>query len=347
MKPTTPKWLVLLHQLPTRPSNARVKTWRRLQQIGAVPLRSSAYVLPNSAQAREDFEWMKSEIVAMGGQANVLRADSLDARGDEEIVATCRAARDRDYQALLARMAAAERRARPGARSGARGSSPALRRAIRACRDRFAEIVTVDFFPPPAREVAEAALVRIETKAPGPRAADGRDDQAPALDSRDYRGRTWVTRSAPGVDRMASAWLIRAFIDPRAVFVFRDKPAAQLVPFDMYEGDFSHHAGLCTFEVVANRFGLADPAVRRIGEIVHDLDVKDERYQPPEAATVGALVDGLRALNTDDGTKLQRGIDMFQALYRSMAVPISLVARPRATGRPARTKRSTTPRIRG
>lgn len=312
-----PKWLLLLHQLPTRPSNARVKTWRRLQHIGAIPLRNSAYVLPDSEQSHEDFEWMKSEIVAMGGQAMVFAAHAIDADAEAEIVATFRAARESDYKSLRTDLAALERRTRTASRAGARSQPPAVRRTVRACRDRLAEIVAIDFFSTPARRDVEAALTGLEARILGAAAPHG-GAHAPVLTSGDYRGRTWVTRPKPGVDRMACAWLIRTFIDPQAVFVFSDKPSGQRVPFDMYEGEFSHHGGLCTFEVLEETFRVSDRAVRRIGEIVHDLDLKDGRFQPPEAATVGALVEGLRATHAEDDIALQRGMDLFQALYRSM-----------------------------
>jgi hypothetical protein len=266
-------------------------------------------------QSHEDFEWMKSEIVAMGGQAAVFTGDATDAGVEAEIVAAFRAAREADYKALLRDVSALERQTRSASRAAARGQSPGLRRSVRACRDRLAEIAAIDFFPTTGRREAEAALATLERRALGTAAGHAPSE---AVDAGTYRRRRWVTRPGPGVDRMASAWLIRTFIDPDAVFVFAEKPLAEQVPFDMYQGEFSHHADLCTFEVLERRFRIADPAVRRIGEIVHDLDLKDSRFQPPEAATVGALVEGLRAAHGNDEVALQHGIDLFDALYRSM-----------------------------
>lgn len=335
------KWLLLLHQLPTRHSNARVKTWRRLQQIGAVPLRSSAYVLPNSAQAREDFEWMKTEIVAMGGQANVFTANSIDGRSDDEIIAMFRSARETDYKTLLSEITSLEKKTmKQASNSGSRGQSPFVRRTLRACRDRLAEIVAIDFFASPARQDVEAPLADLESRILGAVSNAGRHGIQPAIDSREYRGRIWVTRPNPGIDRMACAWLIRHFIDPKATFAFGERPSKQQVPYDMYEGEFSHRGGLCTFEVLAQKFEIPDPAVRRIGEIVHDIDLKDARYQPPEAATLGALVEGVRAANDRDDVILQRGVDLFQALYKSM-IGVSAAAQ---SERRARKKKKTSGR---
>src|SRR6476620_11008039 len=108
------RWLLLGHQLPTRSSNARVKTWRRLQQVGAVPARNSVYVLPNIEQCREDFEWIRSEIVALGGEATVFAADSLNQDGTDDLIAAFQRARDADYQALTREI---ERVGRQGRRS--------------------------------------------------------------------------------------------------------------------------------------------------------------------------------------------------------------------------------------
>jgi hypothetical protein len=283
---------------------------------------------------------MKSEILAMGGQASVFAADPIDADAETEIVSTFRAARDGDYKSLLADFAALERRTRIGSRIGARGQAAAVRRTVRAYRDRLAEIVAIDFFVTPARRDAEAALAGLEGRLLGAGPTAGRAHVQPVLSPGDYRGRAWVTRPKPGVDRMACAWLIRAFIDPQAVFVFSEKPSGQQVPFDMYESEFSHHGGLCTFEVLEQRFRISDLAVRRIGEIVHDLDVKDARFQPPEAATLGALIEGLRATHDDDDVALQAGMDLFQALHRSMtaATPADATA---ATRRQHRAKAPT------
>ena len=137
------------------------------------------------------------------------------------------------------------------------------------------------------------------------------------VSSKDFVKRRWVTRPRPGVDRMASAWLIRRFVDPKATFAFADKPSASDVPFDMYSGEFSHQGTSCTFEVLVQRFGITDAAVLRLAQIVHDLDMKDTRYNTPEAPAVQRMVDGLRQVHADDGALLEQGIQMFEALARS------------------------------
>jgi len=332
-----PRWLLLSHQLPTHSSNARVKTWRRLQQVGAVAARNSVYVLPNTDQCREDFEWIRSEIVALGGDATVFTASAISEGGTAEIVAAFRRARDEEYRSLkteIDRLGKTKRRRTDG-RNG-----QAIR-TLRSLRERLGAIERNDFFDAPARRQTADALVALEKAASGrqsPIASTG----APLSPER-FRGRRWVTRRRPGVDRMASAWLIRKFIDPHATFTFADRAADGDVAFDMYSGDFSHQGDSCTFEVLTNRFELKSPAITKVAQIVHDLDMKDMKYGRPEAAAVGRMVEGLRALHADDQILLERGMAIFDALARSFesdetaAVPAKL---KRATARKSARRRT-------
>jgi hypothetical protein len=271
------------------------------------------YVLPNTEQCREDFEWIRSEIVALGGEATVFAADAISEGGTEDIEAVFRRIREQEYRALkgeidqlLAIVKGKSRRARAKGRL--------KHRSLRTLRDRLKAIERVDFFKAPGRAETAAVLAALEhavDRRPAPAEPSSR------LSSADFSGRRWVTRPRPGVDRMASAWLIRRFIDPKATFAFADHPEHADLPFDMYTGDFSHHGDSCTFEVLADRFGLRHHAVSKVGDIVHDLDMKDAKYAPPEAAAVGRIVDGLRALRADDATLLEQGIGVFDALAQS------------------------------
>jgi hypothetical protein len=308
-----PRWLLLAHQLPTRLSNARVKTWRRLQQLGAVPSRNSVYVLPNTEPCREDFEWLRTEIVALGGEATVFAADAISQGGGEDIVTVFQAHRTRDYRVLqkeIKRLLAAAR-----VKRGAADRRQQIARAVRAVRERFEALERIDFFGAVARDETAAGLAELERKVSGPEAT--RATASSASQRAQFQGRRWVTRRRPGVDRMASAWLIRQFVDSRAVFAFVDTPLESDVPFDMYAGGFGHRGGLCTFEVLCEEFAITARPVTRIAEIVHDLDLKEQKYSAPEAAVIGRMVDGLRAAHADDATLLENGIGMFDALARS------------------------------
>ena len=154
----------------------------------------------------------------------------------------------------------------------------------------------------------------------------------------DYQQRIWVTRPRPGIDRMGSAWLIRRFIDGRARFQFREKPAEgkRAVPFDMYGVDFSHHGGECTFETLLRRFRLDDPGLRWLGRVVHQLDLKDEKESLPEVVAVGRMVEGLRQTYTNDHELLEQGMRMFEALYQSYSIQPAQVTRTGKTRRSSR-----------
>ena len=312
--PSEPRWLVFAHQLPARPSNARVKTWRRLQQVGAVPVKNSVYVLPNTAQSMEDFEWLRTEVVAMGGQANLFEASSINGVDERQIIELFRKARAQDFGKLNKDIKAMRTKLRHSVGSDADGL-----RAVRALGERYEQVRRHDFFAAPGRIEAEAALIELD-------AGRRRLSKAPAeppsrsIDVRDYQHRLWVTRPRPGVDRFSSAWLIRRFVDPAAQFLFATAPekVPDAIPFDMYQsGGFRHEGDRCTFEVLQQLFDIKDTAVRRIGEIVHDLDLKDERFRSPHAATIGNLVEGLRGSIPDDAQLLAQGIALFEALYVS------------------------------
>jgi hypothetical protein len=330
---TTSKWLLLIYQLPSRHSPARVKVWRRLQRIGAVLLKNSAWVMPESDEAREDFEWLKAEIVASGGEAMVLGAHAPSKATDDEVVAAFQAARLTDFTALRkdaskllerwSTLPALSRRSSEGtgrAKADAKSAGRALPQTLRRIRERARELEAIDFFRSPSSAEVAQLVAQLERHARRGQAMKASTETAGGtLAVKDFKKKVWVTRPRPGVDRMASAWLIRRAIDANARFVFRTKPRGSEIPFDMYTGDFGHHGERCTFETLAARFSLRDPAVSSIGQIVHDLDMKEARYNRPEAPAVGRLVEGLRQMHKDDATLLEQGIAMFEALARSFA----------------------------
>lgn len=293
------------------------------------------YVLPNNEQCREDFEWLRSEIVALGGEATVFVAEVLNP-GGEDLVAAFQRVRDTDYRTLKrdadrTLSASRSKRRSPVANRNEWG------RGVRRLRERFNEIERIDFFHAPSGQDAAASISALERLAVG--AKESVVVNAPVLAPTAFRHRRWVTRPRPGVDRMASAWLIRRFIDPKATFGFVERPSDSDVPFDMYTGEFSHQGTSCTFETLAQRFNIADPAVTQIGQIVHDLDMKERRYAPPEAPAVDRMVDGLRELYADDDALLQHGMGMFEALARSFTATESATDRKLAARKPKKRRR--------
>lgn len=298
------EWLLLIHQLPAEPAYLRVKVARRLRRLGAVKLKNSVYVLPASDEAAEDFHWLLREIVAGGGDATVTRTILVDGIDDEEVRAMFQRERDSEYDEITAdARAAIAGEPRPD-------ETQRLRR-------RLDEATGRDFFDAPGRAAAEHAVAGAEQRLRSASASPAR----PVTASDHPRGTTWVTRRHIKVDRLASAWLIRRFIDPAARFAFVDpasyRHTAGELRFDMFEGEFSHEGERCTFETLLARFALDEPALRRVGEVVHDLDCKEDRYGHPEGAGVAALVQGIAAAHPEDEERLQAGLSLFEALYQS------------------------------
>ena len=317
-------WLLLVHQLPPRPVGVRVRVWRRLRELGAVAVKNSVYALPNQHDAREDFEWVRAEIAAAGGQATVFQASTIDTLTGDELREAFRRDRGADYRTLTRE---AEKLTRQATQKR-RPSRLAFERAVRGVRERLTRIERIDYFGAPGREEARAALATLEATSGGRPAATA---PRPTLEAAAYRGRTWVTRPRPGIDRMASAWLIRRFVDPEARFDFRETQTPRTpgdVTFDTFEGDFTHDGDRCTFEVLCVRFGLVDASLPYLGELVHDLDLKDGRFGRSEAIVLEALVEGLRRLYDEDHDLLTQGIALFEALYRGQG-PIAPSGPPR------------------
>jgi hypothetical protein len=310
-----PRWLLLIHQIPPRPAYLRVKVGRRLQGLGAVPVKNSVYVLPRSEQALEDFHWVRAEIVAGGGDASVCEAGFLEGLSDPAVEALFNAARDADYAEVgkeirTLQQSLAARRRRPAlSREQAASTLARLRR-------RFEDVVAMDFFQAPGRNEVEALLAAAENALRPP--PDTSPDEPPKAITPEP-GRTWVTRSGVYVDRIASAWLIRRFIDSEARFKFvrghAYKPRAGEVRFDMFEAEYTHEGDLCTFEVLVRRFRLRDPALRHLAEIVHDIDLKDSKFSRPEAPGLEHLLAGIAMRHPDDVARIDDGSAVFAGLY--------------------------------
>ena len=303
-----PRWLLLVHQLPARPTSLRVRVWRRLQQVGALAVKQAVYALPNTPAAREDFEWLKTEIDGAGGEASVFAAETVDSWAGDALVEAFRRARDNDYAALARDVDAELRRFQLRRRAGTALKS----RSLAQLRERLAAIEHIDFFASAGRDRVVMLVQQLGELARGTSGAVTADARV------DYAGRTWVTRPRPGVDRMASAWLIRRFVDPKARFAFasdRGQVAAGALPFDMFGVTFTHRGDRCTFEVLCDDFGVSDASLARLASIVHQLDLKDAGRAAPETAAIGLIIEGLRLSHDDDAELLAAGMTLFEALY--------------------------------
>lgn len=315
-----PRWLLLIHQIPPKPDYFRVKVGRRLARLGAVAVKRSVYVLPSSESAVEDLQWVAREISADGGEATVCKASFIEGLSDDQIEALFHAAREADYGAIAeeARDLASRVPRRLPANDERRG---ALGSDLARLKKRLAEVAAIDFFAAPGRVPAEAALVEVERRLAPPAPARARAG-AKAPSKADYRGRVWVTRKNVHVDRIASAWLVRRFVDEAARFKFVPgqgyRAARDEVTFDMFEATFTHVGDKCTFEVLLDAFELRDPGLRALGEIVHDIDVKDGKFQRAEAPGVTALIAGIALTEREDEARIATGERFFGALLEAL-----------------------------
>jgi hypothetical protein len=309
--------LLLIHQLPTKPAYLRVKVWRRLQTLGAVSVKNTVYALPAGEQAQEDFEWLLKEISEGGGEGMICEARLIDGLSDDDVRELFNTARAADYDAVAKDARSLETALRGGTVSNA---AEGRNRLVRL-RSEVSRIGAIDFFGANGRETVEGLLGGIEAKLQERQAmTDHQHEEAiEALPADALKGKVWVTRRGVFVDRIASAWLIQRFIDPDGTFKF--VPAKGYVPkpgevrFDMYEGEVTHEGDRCTFEVLLGRAGLTDPALQAIGEIVHDIDLKDAKFAREEASGIASVIESIAAANKDDHRRLERGAAVLNDLY--------------------------------
>ena len=294
-------WLLLLVRLPASHSAERVAIWRKLKKSGAIQIQTSTYILPDEPTRYETFQWLTQHIRDAGGDATLVRVREIEGLSNERLIGLFNAARAKEY-ALVREML------RPLIASAGRRSN--LGGKLDRIRKQFREIRGTDFFDSPKAKDVELVLRKLEETQPGSKTQ-------PKLEPRDFRGRVWLTRPRPEIDRVGSAWLIRKFLDPKARFIFGDKraPNRRVLTFDMLDGDFSHDGEDCTFESLIRRFGIQDKVARKIGEMVHDADLDDDKFQRSECIGIDRVLKGWGRERISDQDILRRGFQCFDALY--------------------------------
>lgn len=342
------EWILLIHQLPPRPTNLRVRIWRKLQKLGAVAIKNSVYVLPATEQAHEDFQWLKQEIDSAGGEAAVFRAGSVEGATDDEIIGAFRKARDEEFAAVAAEFDGLTGAIREQARGKhlSAGRLSAQEAEIDKLHAELERITTNDFFDAKDRAGAFSAYERCQKAirtAQGPAGtANSTLKKGGTLDAATYQGKRWVTRRNLHIDRLASAWLIKQFIDkrPRFYFVSEGETVEGAIRFDMFGAEFTHQGEDCTFETMLNQFGLIESkGLREIAEIVHDIDLKDDKFHRLEAAGLNAIIDGLSKVLRDDRKLLQQTSILFDGLYELLSKQAELKSGAKAAGRKRSRKR--------
>jgi hypothetical protein len=311
---TKTAWLLLIHQLPAKPAYARVKVWRRLQALGAVTVKNAVYALPSNEETQEDFAWLAREIVELGGEVLVCEAALVEGLDDRELTAMFVAARNEDYAKLADEARTLERRLDDNDAASEMASH------VLRLRKQLSEVAAIDFFSADGRDAAERLITGLEARLQERSDAMNLEQGLSATQS-PLKSKVWVTREHVQIDRIASAWLVRRFIDSTARFKFVPgrsyMPRAGEVRFDMFEGEYTHEGDRCTFEVLLGRAGLDDLALVAIGEIIHDIDLKDGKYGREETAGIRTVMAGIAAGQRDDEQRLARGGAVLDDLYES------------------------------
>lgn len=318
-------WLLLVYQLPSSPSNIRVKVWRKLQALGAIPIKNTIYVLPNQPETREDFEWLRKEIIQLKGAASVFLADSITDIEEKEIIADFQKARDGEFKELIAGTASLCQVIVNTLEGGSPGEDAfqRLHKQWSGLRAEWERLQKIDFFGAADRKRAETGIRKAQKLIQEAEALRRKETPPPPepIESSSLKGCLWVTRDSPHIDRLASAWLIRRYIEPSARFKFVTEPYVPCrgeIRFDMSEAEFTHFGDWCTFETFLNRLKLDDPALSELAEIIHDIDLKDGKFGRPEAQGISLALQGLYGLHKKDPARLEAGIAFFDALYAAL-----------------------------
>lgn len=303
------KWMLLIISLPTENATVRMRAWRALKATGAVVLRDGVYLMPECGSCRENMEAIAADVLSAGGTSMLLRVEE-----PEQVNFASLFDRNEDYARLLTEVAQTIQAL----------SADTLQDGIkqaRKLRKAFATVTEIDFFPGEAQRQADVALHELELKIARMLAPDEPHPvsaQINKLSVAAYQGRIWATRARPWVDRLACSWLIRRFIDANATILWLASPGdrpADALGFDFDGASFSHTGNRVSFEVLMESFALETPALKRLGALVHYLDVGG--VQPPESTGIESVLAGMRTAITDDDQLLLAASAVFDGLLAS------------------------------
>jgi hypothetical protein len=300
------KWLVFSYSLPTKGgSSSRVTLWRRLQTLGALDV-TGVYVLPENPETTEAFTWLSQEVESAGGEAVFMQVEKFNDLTDKTITQSFNAERTKDYQKLIEDINLFQKTSsqlEPSERS----------KTLSKLRRLFDDITRIDFFNSRMKGQVAKMLTKLEQTLNAPTPVI----KIKLVKREDFQNKIWVTRPQPYVDRLASIWLIRRFIDNKATIRYRDKAKADEVSFDMTNATFGHTGNLCTFETMMIAFGLKEPALQKVADIVHELDL-ESYYTRPETSGIEAVLKGWLAQGLADRELEIRGIQLFEGLYQAL-----------------------------
>lgn len=320
------KWILLIHQMRPNPTRNRVMIWRRLQNIGAIPIKNSVYILPFTKEAYEHFQWLRQEITAQKGDATIFRVDFIEGIRTQDIIKQFQRIRDKDYDGVFAETVKLKNAVEGSIDKShiSVNQKEKYESELNKLKVRFNEIITIDYFSAPNRVKAQQAIADSNKIIESLKkySENGKLTEATVpikiYKKDEFRNKNWVTRKGIHIDRIASAWLIKRFIDKGARFSFVTENATikNGIGFDMYNTEFSHRKEDCTFETILKSFNLKDSTLAQIAEIVHDIDLKDHKFDRPEAEGINQIIIGLSQKLKYDKKLLKTGMEIFDALYQ-------------------------------
>jgi len=291
-------------------------------KTGAVQFKGSVYILPSSDDHYEFFQWLVSSVAAMQGEAAFVRVTKIETMKDDEIIRLFNQQRAKDYLDFNKRLDEFENKIAGIGKGVGTVTNKKIGEELNKFVKEFQEIGKIDFFFSKERKELEKRLEAIASEITGMSHAKSSNQALEVAQRRaaDYQGKIWVTRKKPFIDRIASAWLIKGFIDKDAVFVFIDENKLEsldknTVTYDIVGGEFTHIADMSTFEVLLKAFGLKGKALGIMAEIVHQLDLMDAKYKNPAAEGLREILDGIRKTVKDDHEALEKGMSIFEMLY--------------------------------
>lgn len=317
------RWLLFFYSVPSKPVSSRMKVWRRLAKAGAIQFKGAVYILPYSEEHYEFFQWLVSEVTSMKGDAAFVRVENIETMKESEIIGLFNQQREKDYSVVIKKVEEIERKVNSFRKGSPQNNKKLTDQMLRLDKE-FQGIRAVDFFSSKTGEAIKRHIKTLQSEIRG-MTEPGIKEQKITLVSKqieNYQSMNWVTRKKPFIDRMASAWLIKKFIDKKAVFNFMNERdmeslAEGTAAFDVRGGEFTHFGDMCTFETLVKSFGIKDKAVKKIAEIIHELDVKDEKFKPDEARGIEGLLSGIRKTAKTDAEALGKGMEIFEMLYAS------------------------------
>lgn len=314
------KWLFLVHQVQTKNSKERVKVWRLTRKVGAVLYRNSVYVLPYSEERKEDFHWLCQQIKDSKGDASVFVTESDNKNENDGLIKIFNAERSKDYEQIIRKLKEVSKAfSDKNFRKNLDDNIKKISKQLNQITGEFNDLLKIDFFNSPLGNDVKKTIREIKQKLLSIVGNSDSKEIKLSYSIQNYQHKVWATRAHIHIDRVASAWLIKRFIDADAEFVFIENNIfpEDVIQFDTFGAEFGHHGDNCSFETLLKVFRIRDKALQQIAEIVHDVDLKDNKFHRDEAPGIDKTIRSITNFLNDDEKTLSYCSTLFDSFYNS------------------------------